>query len=285
MMVAHAELVADLKALRKGRGLFVNNIDERVGHALRDLCGVTEHDSPVDIRARVGQRIARLAEGLPEDLRKAVQAAFGMLPEARHQLYQQRVEWLAELIRRDPRTARRRIDEGIHQLAQLAATARVSRPAEPAMGWHTAETRLVVMLDHVAPEAIEYHRIVSAQDDLTEIEPTSALGRDVAVAYGGTLRAGTLVLPRPLTKGEPHDFALRSRIATPPRQLLHVPRRRCDFLELRVRFDRNRLPRLVSRVLGHPPRDSGPVVVDRAGEIRLTFANLARGFGYGARWD
>jgi hypothetical protein len=279
-MAADAQLVSDLKALRKGRGLFVNNVGERVGHTLRDLCGVTEQDGPVEIRHRVAQRLAHLAGELPDDLRMAVLAAFGVIPDARRPLYQERVDWIATRIGRDPRTARRRIDDGILQLAQLATAP--PRVVESAAGWHTVETRVVVMLDHGAEETIEHHRVVAAQDNLTTLDLGSP---HASVAYGGTLRSGTLHLPAPLSAGQTHDFALRSRLPAPPPRLVHFPRRRCDFLELRVRFDRNRLPSLVSRLLGHPPRDSGQVPVDPAGEIRLTFANLARGLGYGARWD
>lgn len=285
-MAALTELVADLKALRKGRGLYANNVGERVGRALRDLCGLAESDGPVEIRAKVSQRLLRLAGELPADLGRAVLVAFALLPDAQHSLYQDRVAWLARKIGRDPRTARRRIDESITELAQLACTPVRVRGTEPAaVGWHTESTHLVLMLDRVPPEAIEYHRIVAAQDNLTEIELAVAAGREVSVVYGGTLRSGVLTLPHTLNVGQAHEFALRSRLPISPRQLVHIPRRRCDFLELRVRFDRNRLPSSVSRVRGRPPRTDGQVPVDQAGEIRLTFGDLARGGGYGVRWD
>ena len=273
-MTRQSELVGELKALRKGRGLFACNVADRVGHTLRELCGVTGEDGAGEIRYRVGHRVTRLATDLPDDLRTAVLAAFGILPAARHPLYQDRVAWLAERIDREPRTARRRIDEGIHQLAQLACTPlRVG-----ANGWHTAETRVLAMLDRTAPEVLEHHRVVAAQD-VTELElPVPAASE---VAYGGTLRSGVLTLPAPVRAGEVHEFALRTRLPILPRQLVHVPGRRCDFLELRVRFDRARLPRRVSRL----PGNAAPVPVDGAGEIRLTFADLTRGFTYGARWD
>ncbi|MFC4854634.1 hypothetical protein [Actinophytocola glycyrrhizae] len=278
-MATQAELVGDLKALRKGRGLFRADVADRVGHTLRELCGVTERDDPGEVRYRIGRRVARLAADLPDDLRVAVLAAFGMLPAARHPLYQDRVGWLADHIDREPRTARRRIDEGIHQLAQLACTP-LRAGVHPRSGWHTAETRVIAMLDRAVPEVLEHHRVVAAQE-VTELDLPVPPGRDVAVAYGGTLRAGKLTLATPLRAGEAHEFALRTRLPVRPRQLVHVPGRRCDFLELRVRFDRGRQPRQVSRL----PGDAAPVPVDGAGEVRLTFADLSRGFTYGARWD
>ena len=155
-MAAHAELVSDLKALRKGRGLYVNNVGDRVGHTLRDLCGVTEQDGPGEIRA-IGSRSG--SRSWPATCRTicgmAVLAAFGMIPDARHPLYQERVDWIAQQIGRDPRTARRRIDDGIHQLAQLACTPLRLRGADRPTGWHTGVTRVILMLDGTVPEAIE----------------------------------------------------------------------------------------------------------------------------------
>jgi hypothetical protein len=284
-MAAHAELVSDLKALRKGRGLYVNNVGERVGHTLRDLCGVTEKDGPGEIRVRVAQRLEHLAVDLPDDLRIAVLAAFGMIPAARHPLYQERVGWIAERIGRDPRTARRRIDDAIHQLAQLACTPlRPRGHAEPAAGWHTATTRVFVTLEGPVTEALENHRIVAAHDGLREIELATVFGQP-AVLSGGTLRGGTLVLPAPLPAGESHDFWVRSRNPVRPRQFTYVPRRRCDYLELRVHFDCDILPRAVSRLQGRPPRDRGRLNLNRAGEVKLIFHDAVRGVAYGARWD
>ena len=284
-MAAHTELVSDLKALRKGRGLYVNNVGERVGHTLRDLCGVTEHDGPGEIRVRVAQRLEHLAVDLPDDLRMAVLAAFGMIPAARHPLYQERVSWIAQKIGRDPRTARRRIDDAIHQLAQLACTPlRLRGVPEPAAGWHTVSSRVFLTLEGLGTEAIEHHRIVAAQDDLREVELATAFGSP-AVLNGGTLRGSTLVLPTALPAGESHEFWVRSRNPVQPRQFLHVPRRRCDYLELRVHFDCDRLPRVVSRLQGRPPRDRGSVALNKAGEVKVAFNDLSRGVAYGARWD
>jgi len=300
-MPAHAELVSDLKALRKGRGLFVNNVDERVGRRLRDLCGVTENDGPGEIRHRVARQLEHLAGDLPEDLRIAVMAAFGMIPDARRPLYQDRVGWIAERIGRDPRTARRRIDDGIHQLAQLACTPRRMRGhvgprvGEPATGWHTSALRMSLTLDRFAPEVLEHHRIVSARPDLAEVEVVShhdARCAPVGVVYGGTLvdRGTTvgLALPTPMGVGESHDFALRSRMTegnAVPRQLVYRPRRRCDFFELRVRFDASFLPGSLARLSDPLDGPAEPVRIDRAGEIRLVFRDLRRGLAYGVRWD
>jgi hypothetical protein len=146
------------------------------------------------------------------------------------------------------------------------------------------ESWVILKLDGTTPESIEHHRIVAAQDNLREVDVASTFGQP-AVLNGGTLCGRTLVLPTPLSAGESHDFWVHSRNPVRPRQFLYVPRRRSDHLELRVRFDCDRLPRAVSRLQGRPPRDRGRVQVDKAGEISLTFRDLKRGIAYGARWD
>jgi hypothetical protein len=196
------------------------------------------------------------------------------------------VSWIAQRIGRDPRTARRRIDDAIHQLAHFAADPlRLRRVTEsmPAV-WHVAETRVILLLGHAVAEAMEHYRVVAGHDNLRELDLSTAFGQ-AEVMYGGTLRDRTLVLPAPLAAGESYEFAVRSRNPVWPRQFLHIPRRRCDVLDLRVRFDRDRLPHVVSRLQGRPPRDRGQVMVDGAGDIRLTFHDLTRGIAYGARWD
>jgi hypothetical protein len=98
-----------------------SQIGGRIGSTLREVCEIGEEDSPGVIRNKVHHRLAELAADLPPDLRTVVLAAFAICAEARHPLYQQRVGWAAERLDRDPRTIRRRVDEGINHLAQLAA--------------------------------------------------------------------------------------------------------------------------------------------------------------------
>lgn len=282
-MAAHLDLVSELKSLRKGRGLYVNNIDERVGRTLRDLCGVTERHDSGEIRERVAQRLESLADDLPEDLRLATLAAFALVPAARLPLYQERVGWVAQRIGRDPRTARRRIDDAIRQLAELAHDP-LHTPVEPGNRWHTALTRVFLTVEGPTTEVLEHHRIVSEQDDLKEIELVTVFG-DRAVLNGGAARANTLTLPAPMPVGQSHEFWVRSRSPVKPQQFLYMPRRRCDCLELRIHFDPDDLPRAVSRVQGRPPRDHGSVTLDRAGEVTLVFHDPAIGTTYGARWD
>src|ERR1700754_3464822 len=234
MTLALPDLIGELKTLRKGRGLFVSQIGDRVGDTLRAVCAVTDEDGPAEIRQKVGERLENLARNLPADLRVAVMAAFAIAPDARLPLYQDRVSLAAAKLNRDPRTARRRIDDGIQHIAQLAAaTAPTPRPAASAE-WHTAELRVCLALDRERPEVLHYRTIVADRDDLRELDLAMTVStpgspgpaphpRELGVElfHGGTLVARgmessdrfafSLVLPRPLARGETHDFAMLVR--------------------------------------------------------------------------
>jgi hypothetical protein len=308
MTLALPDLVEELKTLRKGRGVFVSRIDERVGARLRMVCAVTEEDSPAEIRRKVCARLENLARNLPADLRVAVMAAFAIAPDARLPLYQDRVSWAATKLNRNPRTARRRIDDGIHHIAQLAA---VSAPApfRSATAWRIAELRAAMALDRDRPEVLQYRRIVAETDGLAEFDlamsVTGPTGLDVDLFHGGTLvtrglgasdrSTFALVLPKPLARGESHEFAMRIRLprAQPMRpHLACVLTYPCDLLDLRVRFDRTRLPSAVWLLRNAFQRDIDDAVprgarvpVDHAGESHVTFRDVTSGMANGLRWD
>jgi hypothetical protein len=263
-MAALADLVRELKALRKGRGLYAGRFEERVGPTLRAACEVTDGDGMMVVRQKVANRLTELADQLPDDLRVATLAAFALNAEARLPLYQDRVHWAAIQVDRDPRTVRRRVDEAIDQLAELAVSSLRLRGGAQEPSWRFAMTRVILVLDAPIPEALELHRIVAEQDNLAEIDLPSVFGQP-AVFYGGTLRGTTLNLPHPLTAGETHEFAFRSTNPAHLSQFLYTPRRRSELVEIRVRFNHDHLP--------------------CAGEIRLTFRDVPRGVPCGARWD
>lgn len=295
-MNAYVDLVRELKSLRKGRGVLAGRIGDRVGPTLRATCGVTEGDAPGAIRRKVSARIEELAGRLPDDLRLATLAAFAIQDEARLPLYQDRVYWAAIRMDRDPRTVRRRVDEAINHLAELAADVPRDRPDGPTAGWRTTELHAVLTLD--GPEVIERHRVVADRDGLRELALTPPLHRpdlDVRVLYGGTLvdRAGpTLALPTPVDRGHAHDFAIRYRPLAAHvlrTHLLYVPRHPCDLLDLRVSFGPTPTPPRVWAVTGTAPDDGlahrgDPHPVDRAGEVHLSFRHLTPGLAYGLRW-
>ena len=232
-MVAVTELVGELKTLRKGRGIFISQIGDRIGSALRDVCQVTDDDGPAIIRQKVANKLQVLAGDLPPDLRVAVMAAFALCPDVRMPLYRDRVGWAAARLNRDPRTARRRIDDG------------------------------GTLLDRAMESSERF--------------------------------AFTLALPRPLARGETHDYALQLSFAgrQPARPyFVCVPKQPCDVFDLRVRFDRTEPPARIRRLsdafqrdVDDPVSGGDPLSADPAGEIHLTFRGLTPGLAYGARWD
>ncbi|WP_326957513.1 hypothetical protein [Amycolatopsis sp. NBC_01286] len=307
-MRGRAELVQELKTLRKGRGL-LGRLEERVGPVLRSACEVTEEDGLATVRQKVAGRLSELAEHLPEDLRLAALAAFAICAEARQPLYQDRVKWAAMRVDRDPRTVRRRVDEAIELLAELATGAAAAPAASPADRWHSTSLTVAMVLDQPQPEILEQRRIVADQDGLRSLDLAVSLpaGRQdltVTVLYGGTLvdrgmeasdRWGYgLELPRPLARGESWEvaalFRLPSAAALRP-YMVCVPRHLCDSFDLRVRFGLEH-PREVRTLEGAFQRDvsdpaysGGRHAVDSAGEVHLRFRGLTPGLAYGARWD
>ncbi|EOD66812.1 hypothetical protein [Amycolatopsis vancoresmycina] len=276
-----AELVRELKSLRKGRGLQASRLPDRVGPVLRTACAVSEADGMVVIRAKVTARLSELSTHLPEDLRVAVLAAFAITAEARQPLYQDRVRWAASRVDRDPRTVRRRVDEAIELLAELA----VGSPVAASPGsWHTASLTLAL----AESSLFEQHRVVADQDGLRSFSLATG-GADGMVLYGGTLSEGTVELPRPLSRGETWEFAAVFK-AQPGSNLVYVPRDRCEVFDLRVRFGKEGPPEVLTldaafeRDIADPGYRGRLERVDSVGEVHLQFRHLTPGLVYGARW-
>jgi hypothetical protein len=262
-------------------------------------------------------RLSTLVETLPDDLALAVQAALGLHPEAQQPFLGDRVQWLADQLKRDRRTARRRLDDGLIRLAQAAAGP-APPPPEPAGhtddGWYVADFHALLRLDQPTPEAIERRGIVAERNGIDSIVALITVHRDptdrsgghdllMEVLYGATLVSKehdannqfrfVLKLPRALRAGERHEYAALFRI--PPNQLMrsryvHTSPRRCDLFDLRIRFDQDRPPERIWRVNGtffrapDTPPNGDPLALDSVGELHLQFSGLKPGFGYGAQW-
>ncbi|HEV3359311.1 MAG TPA: hypothetical protein VG247_21110 [Pseudonocardiaceae bacterium] len=300
------DLLDELKKLRKGRGIFAVDIERRVGPTLRRVAGIDNDDGPAEVRSKIARRLHNLVRALPDDLRIAALTAFAIASDARQPLYKDRVALTASRIGRDPRTARRRMDDAIVQLAQVA-TARPDQPTDftaPATtDWYFTELVVSLILDRDRPEIVERGRIVAEADDVTEValHADRMLGFAAAehvivdreVLYGGSLdqqrgpadaRRTPLVLARPLEPGRPHEYVVQERIlsrrALRP-EVVFVPAVRCDRLVLRVRFPRTDNPIQARRLGGLADR----VAVDAFGELEVEFRDLAAGRPYGVRWQ
>lgn len=315
MDVSTGELISELKILRKGRGVAMPQLTERVGPALRAVCRLGVEDDVTEARRKVSERLTALSVELPDDLRTVVMAAFGLTPDARMPFYQDRVHWAATRIDRDDRTVRRRIDVGITQLAERAVStlAPDSATTRRDYQWHTEELRVALAVDRPVPEAFEFRRVVSDTDALTELDLALTLKApavpglrsrkddlDVDVFHGGTLtsrkmessdRFGlALKLPITLNHGDRHDIALRFRARIEPHYVC-VPRHPCDVFDLHVRLGNAGVPReviLLEKAFQEDVRDpiaaGRSIPVNEAGEVHVRFENLDPGFAYGIKW-
>jgi hypothetical protein len=310
-----ADVVGELKLLRKGRAIFTTPLADRVGPALRTTCGILEDDDTVAMRRKLTDRLRPLVESLPDDLKIALLAAFALDERARKPFYQERVHWAAITLDRDDRTVRRRIDEGIQQVAALAVAPAGPEqgPRYPSRSWHTEELRVTLALDQPVAEAFEFRRVIADIDEIDRLDLALSLpvggesgesvresDLDVDVFHGGVLtrrvmessdRIGlSLRLPEPLRRGDRHEIGLRFRANMREQRYVCVPRHPCDLFDLHVRFGEKVPDRIVrlEKALRDDRRDRPPhgavLRTDDAGEVHVRFRHLAPGFAYGIRW-
>jgi hypothetical protein len=312
------QVIAELKEIRRGRGLRADDIHIRVGDCLRMACGITRMDDPPLIRRKLVLRLTRLSAKLPSDLKLAATVALGLHNQVDGEFLDQRIAWLANTFDRDPRTARRRIDSAFRLLAELLYdTGTRDRKADSysADGWYVESLKAILRMDLDPPTLTEERRIVAQVDDLDElILPVSALrtpeipedeGLRAEIGYGGEIVEAQRIssghsrfilrLPKPLAMGQHHDYSIQfksySRDHMRP-YYVFTPLRRCEEFTIRARFDSRRAPRLVWRINGLPARafeDFTPgadqLTVDRVGDITLEFHDLQQGLSYGLQWQ
>jgi len=292
MATSPSTLMAELKALRRGRGVQAPGIDRQVGPALREACGIGEFDGAEVVREKLHTWVYSLVHTFPEDLRLAVTTPLALHDEAQHAFLAHRIEWLADLADRDSRTIRRRIDDGLTRLVEAAS--RHTAPDAPSTpdGWHIQQLHVLLRLDGLVPACTERWTITAERDGLGEIQWPVAAGRDgtefsrghdIRVVHGVLLIDGGLRLPRPLLAGETQEFSLDVRIPRiqPVRPVYQFrTSRRCDRFDLVVRFHPDRLPVEVNGIgdaIGSP-------VLNSVGEVAMTFRDTIPGDDCGIRW-
>jgi hypothetical protein len=183
-------------------------------------------------------------------------------------------------------------------------------------GWFSESCVTLLRLDTRPIESLEQRVIVAAVDNLSELDTSISVPRhrsdsgqehslEAELLYGGSLERreqpyesyfmNFIALPRSLHAGERHEYAMRLRI--PLQQLMaphymHVPHRRTDHFEVRVRFDPARPPRAVWALSGAPTsaiydvgRLQNMLFPDRFGEVHVSFHNLRLGLSYGVCWQ
>jgi transcriptional regulator with XRE-family HTH domain len=181
--------------------------------------------------------------------------------------------------------------------------------------WYIESFSTVLRLDGDQVEAWEWRRIVSNVDGLAEIVASVNVPRhpDASeqaphlkseLVYGGLIESRqhpydgyfqtVIALPRPLAAGEGHEYCTLQRLPAGQRMAphyTHVPYRRSDSFDLRVRFGPDRAPSLVWRLDGAPatlvyrqvPSDQ-VLVPNKFGEIHVSFGKMSPGLGYGISW-
>jgi hypothetical protein len=306
---------AEIRALRKGRGMSSPSLERRLGENLRELAGGKDATGPES--RGLAAEIADCAAALSDDLRTAIMAGLGLSAETRHipQL-KDRIIWLTVHFGYGYRTALRRVDVAEQLLAEAVAhelRRRRGRTIQAPNGWYLEELRTVLRLDTTTPEAHEHRRIVATRDDLSEVMAWWDVPRDpegpraglaVEVAYGGRLlrreqpsqsRLQFMIqLPSPLRVGDSHEYGLVLRVPTGQPMRTHyifTPECECGLFALRLRFAEDRPPLWVRRVEGETVRmfdlaqPRGDLMdLDAAGEIQVRFPNPVMYLGYGIQW-
>jgi hypothetical protein len=304
----------ELCRLRRGRGVMAGDLTKRLGPALCRMAGIEPGGHADDVRKRLIGFLEELAAGLPDDLRTAFSVSLALDEDVRFRFLDERMQWLADRLQRDVRTARRRADEAI-RLVDAAVTSPADRRGDYE-DWHLARLRALLLLDRAEPSAIEERTVVAARADLAEIAIATSIpaphgvypqahSATLKVLYGGSLIGSTwptatyfrysIRLPHPLRRGESHEFGVS--ITTPsgqpfnPRYAIQ-PLRRCDEFDLRVRFGATARARSVWRIAGLPRgmvddfADPGALVdPDAVGDVHMRFEHLKTGLVYGARWS
>jgi hypothetical protein len=312
------ELVAaEIRALRKGRGIRSSDLERRLGQYLRELTDPGDGDV-ADRRRALANELAAQAAKLQEDMRIAVLASVGQSQETRQMArFGDRVTWLAEQAGRTDRTILRRIESAELLLAEEIAGELRRRRAQPSggsTGWYLDEFRTVLRLDTPTPESHERRRIVATRAGLTQVMAPMDIPRDTGepraeltaeVLYGGRLvrhhdAAGNrfefiIELPAPLGLGDQHEYALILRLPKGEMKRPHyifTPEYQCNAFDLTVRFDLDNPPAWVREVRGETVRTFDTVKpgaenieLDGAGEAHVRFEHPTMYLGYGLQWD
>ncbi|RLK54195.1 hypothetical protein [Actinokineospora cianjurensis] len=306
-------LMAELRTLRKGRGVHSVDIGARLGPQLRQVCGVTDSDDPGRARHKVISWLRESVNRLQEDLRVAAVAGFALDDTYSRPHYTARLDLAGESLNRDTRTVRRRVDEAIDRIAELAVAEMTAVLGQEPAQWHLRALRVLLVVDGPETEAFETRTVVADGDALTELDFAVTLTATdvrptqppVTLLHGGTLLERTaesrdrsrlvLKLSRSLAREETHEFVVRRRV--PPGHALRphyvcLPEHRCDHFELKVHFAADwprptrvdRITQAFQNDIEDPDYAGTPAALDEAGDISVWFDRLVVNRAYGLRW-
>ncbi|MEV6239109.1 hypothetical protein [Lentzea sp. NPDC051838] len=314
-MSAPAEqLLEELKALRKGYGLSTTNLADQVGPGLLTLCGAVAGDSADEVRNKLTATLRELIDQLPDRVRPMMHTTFALKGNTGR--LQARVTAFSQQAGLANRTVMRHVDIAMESLAVMAAQWEPRRPSRSPSLWRITRLQVFLNFDLSVPEVVEIRQIEALSDELTELDlemtltpldgwragtPLEHMGVDLF--HGGKLAGSTLkgqnrvafrlLLPRPLSRGERHEYAIR--ISLPAERALQplymcTPRHPCEWFDLHIRFPSDAPPSRLWRVPGlsplqlDDPHGRLPVGADQFGDVRATFKNLEAHLSYGIGW-
>lgn len=308
-------IAAEIRKLRKGRGIDSPDLRKRIGPYLRELA--RDPADVADLRRALASELASQVARLPEDLRLIAGGSLGLAPQTRRMsLFGDRVSWLAQQSGHNARTVLRRIDVAEQLLAEEIngeLSRRRGRPAATPDSWYLEEFRVVLSLDSQTPQAYERRRLVATKADLKMVRAWLDVPREAGqppvsleaqILYGGRIvRYPTPVansfeffieLPAPLQVGEEHEYEMILRIPAGEHMRPHyifTPEVQCNLFDLTVKFDLARSPAWLRVVRGETVRmfdrggpDGELLNLDKAGEVHVRFLNPEKYLGYGLQW-
>ncbi|MFI0418818.1 hypothetical protein [Spongiactinospora sp. 9N601] len=315
MKISTADVISELKRVRKGFGLEDARAAARIGPALRLLAGATGDDGPAVQRRKVKAFLQHTTKALPRHMAGVVVPALA-LDGADNLKFESRLHRMALQQGCDARTARRHVDDALTWLAEQALSAPQPPDFRTAqdLPWYVGRLKTLVLLKSPAVEVIEERHIISNQDDLREITLSYSLGQarngvapaassplQIDVLGGGVpliceqlsaTRTGVRIrLPRPLQRRQGHMVTVRVITEVMAPFYVCTPRYACRRFDLTVGFDRAHIPSRVWVIdnelpleAGDPSCRRGRVRPNDAGEIVSSFEELEANRSYGLGW-
>lgn len=310
-------LAAEIKSLRKGRGLPARSLDRQLGPLLTEFIGASDDSDISELRQRLTRELSRCAARLPDDLQDIALTSLGISEQTRHMpFFGDRVDWLAQKSDRTARTVLRRVAVAERLLAEEVAkelAQRQDRTVAAPDGWYLDESAVTLRLDTPTPESHERRRIIATRAGLSEVMAWMDVPRDrdqprmnleMEIVYGGRLVRREepsrsrfhffIQLPTPLQLGDSHEYEMILRVPHGDQMQPHyvvTPECHYNLFDLRVRFDPQRLPAWVRRIDGETVRmfaDAQPgdqqIELNALGEAHVRFRNPTLYLGYGLQW-
>lgn len=268
-----------------------------------------------EFRERLGQFISEVIVELPASERDVVKYILNMGSVDKPPLPTKRMNDLADDLKVDPRTVRRKTEALFGKMADIILAGTWARDGDGhhGSGWYVELLDVVLRLDVEPMQSIERRTIVATRDGLEEVvnsvdlvprkaDPLSGQGVPrTEVTFGavagpddtisGVNLQSRIMLPRRLAMGERHTYGVVITSTPTAPHYVCIPLRRFNRFRLTVRFDQRHLPSTIwaldgvtSRQIDLRQPSDVLLAPDRAGEVARSFDGLRRGVAYGIQW-